>query len=875
MKTLRKWQYQMKKAEFPETVAPFSVHHAWFEFDTGFGMEGTDSEAWTEYFLEGTSNNSKKFMLWLTRKSGWPTFKLLLTGMSTCHDSQGSEIDLGFQRAGTDKFHYDGTVAIVAGKEDAFVTTSRSVMGSWMYASRHYLNERTLRQICMPGTHNSGMHKVTERFGPLPPPNSAVVCQTGSVWDQLRHGIRCFDIRPVVSKDKGYYTGHFSPPWGATGQSIRDVVNNVNDFTYNNAELVILSMSHDMILDKQFTSFGRAEWDGLFRELDRLTHRFYTDPRRDLSKLKLKEFTGNAKAAVIVTFDFDRGKYLGDREGQGYFYRDSLPVYDSYANKMVPKEVVQDQIKKLHEQRTNPDDQMFVLGWAVTQQDWTEILKDLVEIGHSGMNPRLGGDLYDQCSSKVYPNILSMDGNPEELSDHMRYQLCDYIPGASSVPAQNYYAVGSQPGSPYAAHSSHTPYAAHSSHVPYAAYSSSAVYAAQSSAPYVAHSAPAQNYYVVATPSGSSSAHHPSTSSIPKQSQYAVGSSYVHHPSSSYAATSVPAQNEYGVGSSSPHHPSASYAATSVPAQNEYGVGSSSHHSPAPYAATSIPAQNQYAVGSSPVHHAPASSIATTIPKQSQYAIGEGPAPYSEASYAGPSVSHPHHDPPAYASAPAPYATSYTTAPSYVTETSRVTSAVYAPAAPSAVNEYALDKETTETTNPAVANSQCGQQCIIRGLRHGREERTSCPGEPADHNAVAHDGSIVGSKAKANGKPSMDNPPVTFGAGTVSFEACMESCKSKFQHADIAFDVSTGKSDCKAACAAYSAEGAGVNLKRADKPKPKSPLNPPEPVFAAGAGTTAYQACLKQCHYEFQSADIALPVSQGKGGCAQALAPAP
>jgi hypothetical protein len=64
----------MRKAEYPDSVAPWnslvisfdtdtdqwkvvSVHHSWFEFNSGATMHVKDSEAWAEYHLQGISQN--------------------------------------------------------------------------------------------------------------------------------------------------------------------------------------------------------------------------------------------------------------------------------------------------------------------------------------------------------------------------------------------------------------------------------------------------------------------------------------------------------------------------------------------------------------------------------------------------------------------------------------------------------------------------------------------------------------------------------------------------------------------------------------------------------------------------------------------------
>ncbi|KAI0537549.1 hypothetical protein GGR58DRAFT_513742 [Xylaria digitata] len=109
------------------------------------------------------------------------------------------------------------------------------------------------------------------------------------------------------------------------------------------------------------------------------------------------------------------------------------------------------------------------------------------------------------------------------------------------------------------------------------------------------------------------------------------------------------------------------------------------------------------------------------------------------------------------------------------------------------------------------------------------------------------------------------------GAGRITYESCMSSCNGRWQHADIAGDMSTGRQHCTAACAKYAAKGAGVIVKKAvPAAKPFPPFNPSSPIV--GVGSTSYDACLKDCSSKFQSAHIAMDNSQGKYSCKQACA---
>lgn len=83
------------------------------------------------------------------------------------------------------------------------------------------------------------------------------LCQSMSVYGQLVSGSRFLDIRPVVAGGK-FATGHYSMVgkavgWqGMNGERIKDIIADVNRFTADNRELVIINLSHDIDTDTQY-----------------------------------------------------------------------------------------------------------------------------------------------------------------------------------------------------------------------------------------------------------------------------------------------------------------------------------------------------------------------------------------------------------------------------------------------------------------------------------------------------------------------------------------------------------------------------------------------------------------------------------------------
>ena len=283
------------------------------------------------------------------------------------------------------------------------------------------IGDLTLREICMPGSHNAGMS--VSRYSTKLGLDKVVLCQSRSVAEQLAYGVRYFDIRPI-GRGPEFETGHYSKNdtfgWqGASGQTMDEIVKQINAFTRENHEVIILNVTHSYQADSDvgFRDLHERDWGDLFNSsFDRLESLYHaSSPDVDLSRVKIRELTQDGKkAAVIVRFGWNGGnpKY-GDRLGKGYFLSHNLPIYDEYADKNDPDQLMDDQFGKLQRERGGKaphDGQMFCIGWALTPKGFMDVMgPSLMEWARNYMTPRLGV-LFEKSNKSCYPNILGMDG---------------------------------------------------------------------------------------------------------------------------------------------------------------------------------------------------------------------------------------------------------------------------------------------------------------------------------------------------------------------------------------------------------------------------------------------------------------------------------
>jgi hypothetical protein len=397
--------YQMNSWGFPPTISPGSAVPVYVEWDQNITAHEKDDGGEVNYTLEGTNN----FFQLQARGSPGFTLKVFLQGIATQNNVQGSTLNLGWVHDGSVNF-------ILSGQAGNFSSSNPPV--AWMQSNIHTLGNRPLRHICVPGSHDAGMSRKTG--GTAGAFDCNVLTQSLSIGGQLNIGSRYFDIRPVISG--GHYSaGHYSKvgkSWqGGNGEAIQDIINEINAFTVNNHELIVLNLSHDMNTDvgnESYRPFTPAEWTGLLNQMKGIRNLFVAPNATtvDLTTLPLVQFIGNNQAAVIVVVESDIT--LGDFANAGFYRYAQFNAYNAYSGTNDKNTMSNDQIQKMRSNRTSPDSQYFILSWTLTQ-DATEAATCFLGTASSIIalasqaNPQLYMKVLPACSKQTYPNVLYID----------------------------------------------------------------------------------------------------------------------------------------------------------------------------------------------------------------------------------------------------------------------------------------------------------------------------------------------------------------------------------------------------------------------------------------------------------------------------------
>ncbi|KAF4437662.1 Variant-surface-glycoprotein phospholipase C [Fusarium austroafricanum] len=401
--------YQMHAWDFPEVISPGSVPSTYVEFDHGVFTTRSDTSGTVSYRLEGTD-----FTFSVQVRDKPSNILVQLDGLEAANNPRGSQIHLGWR--------HDGNVTFVlSGKKGNFHTSNPPT--DWMQQNRGTLGQRPLSEICILGTHDSGMALVSHSDIPRRIIDDFVLTQSTSVLGQLVNGSRYFDIRPQYSGGH-LWTGHYTGKLGGRGESLESIISAVNEFTQQNAELIILNFSHTLQSDTDdWREFNDDEWRALMKELLKLNHLYVVQDKskaNDLSLLKLDDFIGNGKAAVVCVMEH-HGLDLGDFATKGFYKPSQLNVRNEYSDKDDAGIMVEDQLSKMKGHMAANDKRLFLLSWTLTQQApaWNGNLVDFVKKVDNSLvpikkmadtcNKELFTRLLPEVGAKSFPNVVYID----------------------------------------------------------------------------------------------------------------------------------------------------------------------------------------------------------------------------------------------------------------------------------------------------------------------------------------------------------------------------------------------------------------------------------------------------------------------------------
>lgn len=301
--------------------------------------------------------------------------------------------------------------------------STHDMWSTWMRDNLDLLGDRSLRDICMIGSHDAGMSTQAVPFrsisGIFPGADivldgiyRASMTQTLDIGNQLAQGARWFDLRPVLLNGQ-YITGHFSSPTsvlGCGGQSIDTIVDQVNAYLHTRAELVVLNFQSAASKDA-----GSFDWTALIKKLERLNHRHILEEKpSDLTRKPLSDFIGKGKGCVLIRFYSGDNFWTADEETRetawkkGIYTEHSLPISGAYTGTLSLPDMMRDQYAKLkaHDRKTDPS--IFVTSWTLTYA--YPILNAAVA------RPPLYSAFLNHCTPENYPNVIYLDDINSKLA---------------------------------------------------------------------------------------------------------------------------------------------------------------------------------------------------------------------------------------------------------------------------------------------------------------------------------------------------------------------------------------------------------------------------------------------------------------------------
>ncbi|KAH7400960.1 PLC-like phosphodiesterase [Phaeosphaeria sp. MPI-PUGE-AT-0046c] len=400
--------YQMDTWKWP-TINAGKASRVYVEFGTGGQTKDDAGEAY--YDIAGTPN---KFTV-LARKPSEYKLTISLDNMSTKQSPQGSKVDLGFR--------HDAAVNWIMSTDEAGNWWSNSgTYTDWMQQSMGSLANRTLKHICMPGSHDAGMTTFTP--GTIGANYANTQTQYLNFYQQLMVGSRFFDLRPVLSNGQ-WVSGHYSALendiediWlGGNGQTIASIIQQINDFTAKYQELVIINLSHTIDTDNKYKDLSQDQWNKLFDTLKGINNRYtVSDPgNTDFTSKVLGDFITD-RASVFIFAQLPNGISLGNYVSQGFYSSANFPYYDSYSNTNNRANMKSDQIKKLKDNRnivsdaSARKDKFHVLSWLMTQQPEDVLIfeKAIMNMAAEAFDD-LVSDAWNAFTPQSFPNVLFVD----------------------------------------------------------------------------------------------------------------------------------------------------------------------------------------------------------------------------------------------------------------------------------------------------------------------------------------------------------------------------------------------------------------------------------------------------------------------------------
>lgn len=378
----------------------------------------SDTNGFANYRLEGTDK----------------TFQVHVTSHMPDKYERRVVFDLGGMGMGWRELGFPGervsVALVITGSEDfGYVNSLQLNNIAWMRSMYDIIKYRQLRHVVVPGSHDAAMSKISDSgwLGGGIPDNTET--QSLDHYNQLRVGVRYFDMRIASIRGGDFWGAHVSgntgaSPMGSTGESLDDLILATNRFyTDYPGEVIVWVIKYMTDLNTDHASASARYWDAdmvdkFYTQLERITNRCPPNMSNNtmFDKRPINEFldANNGKGCVLLITD---GNLLDglpkDRPGSGiYHLNDYFQTDDYWPNKQTTSDNAPLQVDHMlgHKRDKGNTDAYTIMQWQVTPSAGDLISGLTLQlIANQESNPALYHYGVNKMTPDYFPTVILHD----------------------------------------------------------------------------------------------------------------------------------------------------------------------------------------------------------------------------------------------------------------------------------------------------------------------------------------------------------------------------------------------------------------------------------------------------------------------------------
>jgi hypothetical protein len=345
--------------------------------------------------------------------------------------------DLGNMGMGWRELGFPGdrvsVALVIAGSEQyGYINSLQINTPNWMHAMYDIIKDRQLRHVVVPGSHDGGMSEISSPgsgwSGAGVPSNTET--QSVDHYNQLKVGVRYFDMRLVSVNWGEFWAAHVNTevaalPVGATGDSLKDLIDGVNRFnTDYPGEVIIWAIRTMVDLDNnKASSSDQRYWDSdkteeFYDALERINNRCIgLSNSTTFDQQSVKEFmdANDGKGCVLLlTYGSLKDEVNKGRPGSGIYHgSEYFNRKDYWAEKEHTKENADKQLEEMwtHSRGENNTDIYLIMQWQCTPNAVETTLPPptIQLIANQETNPALYHYGFNNMTPEYFPTVILHD----------------------------------------------------------------------------------------------------------------------------------------------------------------------------------------------------------------------------------------------------------------------------------------------------------------------------------------------------------------------------------------------------------------------------------------------------------------------------------